>query len=179
MKQTVALVLSVTALAVAVFGATPLGQAAVSMVLPANSVGTTQLKVAAVTGAKIKNGTLTAAKFKAGTLLAGPQGPKGDAGPTGAQGPAGPAGAGATHFTVRIAGGGNVAPGASSDATAQCQAGEQATGGGAWTSNKELVLNVSVPWAGAGGPSTNWRVQVANTGAVSTGQYTVYVICAS
>ena len=177
MKTRMNTVIAVSALVVAVFGSTPLGHAAASMVLPASSVGTAQLKVAAVTGAKIKNGTLTAAKFKAGTLLAGPQGPKGDAGP---QGTAGPAGAsGATHFIVRIAGGGNVAPGANSDATAQCQAGEQATGGGAWTSNPSLAITVSVPWASAGGPSTNWRVGVHNASAVQTSQYTAYVLCAS
>ena len=86
MKTKLNTIIAVTALAVAVFGATPLGHAATRFVLPKNSVGSGQLKANAVTAAKIKNGTLTAAKFKAGQLPAGPQGPKGD---PGAQGPKG------------------------------------------------------------------------------------------
>jgi Collagen triple helix repeat (20 copies) len=99
-------ILAVTALVVAVFGSTPLGQAAGRFVLPKNSVGAVQLKKSAVsgkklaknavsgvklapnavTGAKVQDGTLLAADFQAGQLLAGPQGPKGD---RGAQGPKG------------------------------------------------------------------------------------------
>ena len=60
------------------------GYAATS--LPANSVGSAQLKPDAVTGAKVKNGSLRSADFKKGQL------PKGAKGATGATGPAGPAG---------------------------------------------------------------------------------------
>jgi hypothetical protein len=45
--------------------------------LPAGSVGTTQIKNNAVTGAKVKNGSLRAADFAAGTLLRGPKGDPG------------------------------------------------------------------------------------------------------
>jgi hypothetical protein len=96
-------IIAVTALAVAVLGATPIGHAAAKFVLPTNSVGAGQLKNNAVsgkkiaknaiTGAKVKNGTLTAAKFKAGQLPAGPQGPKGDAGAQGPKGDKGDPGA--------------------------------------------------------------------------------------
>ena len=99
-------ILAVTALVVAVFGSTPLGQAAGRLVLPKNSVGAVQLKKSAVsgkklaqnavsgvklapnavTGAKVQDSTLLAADFQAGQLPAGPQGPKGD---RGAQGPKG------------------------------------------------------------------------------------------
>lgn len=110
-RSKISIAVSLTALVVAVFGSTPLGHAAMDAVLPKNSVGTTQLKPAAVTSLKVKNGSLLADDFKAGQLQAGPQGPKGDAGPqgpqgmkgdtgaqglkgaTGAQGPAGPKGA--------------------------------------------------------------------------------------
>src|SRR5207248_2767105 len=72
------------------------GYAAVK--LPANSVGTAQLKKDAVTGLKVRNGTLLAADFKAGQVVGktGPQGdpgakgdpgPKGDKGDTGDRGP--------------------------------------------------------------------------------------------
>ena len=57
--------------------------------LPRNSVGTTQLKRNAVTGAKIKDGTVGSADLAKGVLVTGPQGPTGLTGPTGATGPAG------------------------------------------------------------------------------------------
>jgi Collagen triple helix repeat (20 copies) len=99
-------ILAVTALVVAVFGSTPLGQAAGRLVLPKNSVGAVQLKKSAVsgkklaknavsgtklakdavTGAKVKDGTLLAADFQAGQIPAGPQGPKGNPGLRGPKG---------------------------------------------------------------------------------------------
>jgi len=95
-KARTATILAATALVVAVFGATPLGHAAGSLILARNSVGTPQLKKNAVTGPKIrkdavtgvkvKNGTLLAADFKPGQLPAGLQGPKGEPGPQGVQG---------------------------------------------------------------------------------------------
>jgi hypothetical protein len=78
-----------------------------AITLPANSVGTKQLKNRAVTAAKVKPHSLLASNFKAGQLprgatgatgSTGPQGPKGDTGPqglkgaTGATGPQGPSG---------------------------------------------------------------------------------------
>src|SRR5262245_55203737 len=80
----ISIILAATALVVALFAATPVGQAAGRFALGKNSVGTAQLKKSAVTGPKVKNGSLMAADFKAGQL---PAGPKGD---PGAQGPIGP-----------------------------------------------------------------------------------------
>ena len=77
-------IVAVTALVVAVLGSTPLGHAAARVVLPSNSVGSTQLKSNAVTGTKVKNGSLLAADFKTGQL------PVGAAGAQGAPGAAGP-----------------------------------------------------------------------------------------
>ena len=57
--------------------------------LPANSVGTKQIKNRAVTSAKVKDRSLRAKDFAAGEL---PSGAKGDTGSPGAAGPAGPAG---------------------------------------------------------------------------------------
>ena len=57
-----------------------------AIVLPANSVGSKQIKRNAVSSAKVKNGTLLAADFRAGQLPAGAQGPAGPAGPKGDQG---------------------------------------------------------------------------------------------
>jgi Collagen triple helix repeat (20 copies) len=86
------IVLSATALAVAVFGSIPIGEAAQRLVVPKGSVGAAQLKTNAVAGLKVKDDSLKAADFGAGQLLAGPQGPKGDKGEQGARGPAGPKG---------------------------------------------------------------------------------------
>jgi hypothetical protein len=65
--------------------------------LPANSVGTRQLKNGAVSGeklrndavssSKVKNGSLLAKDFKPGQLPAGPRGPRGLPGATGQRGP--------------------------------------------------------------------------------------------
>jgi hypothetical protein len=80
MTNRLPLVLSVTALVVAVLGATPVGNAAMNLVVPRNSVGTLQLKANAVTAAKVKNGSLLSADFQAGPDPAGPQGAAGPKG---------------------------------------------------------------------------------------------------
>jgi hypothetical protein len=68
--------------------------AAVSVILPANSVGTKQLKNNAVTSAKVKDGSLKAIDLAPGVLAASPGvGAAGPAGPAGAPGAAGPTGA--------------------------------------------------------------------------------------
>jgi hypothetical protein len=80
-----AMVIAIVALVVALGGT---GYAAVT--LPANSVGTAQLKKDAVTSLKVKNGSLLRGDFKAGQIPAGPAGPEGPAGGAGPAGPAGP-----------------------------------------------------------------------------------------
>jgi hypothetical protein len=152
-------IVAVTALLVAVFGSTPLGHAAARMVLPSNSVGSTQIKSNAVTGVKVKNGTLLAADFKAGQIPGGTPGakgdtgaagPKGDTGDPGNQGPAGNPGAQGPKGDKGdpgVAGAPGPAAGANAvirrsnhviDANSDgwwhvnCNAGERATGGGAF-----------------------------------------------
>jgi hypothetical protein len=80
-----ALVISCIALVFALAGT---GYATVLQV-PRNSVGTLQLKTAAVTSAKVKNRSLLRVDFAAGQLPAGPAGPTGPIGPAGPAGPAG------------------------------------------------------------------------------------------
>jgi hypothetical protein len=125
MRQRLPIVLSVTALVVAVFGSTPLGTAARNIVLPRGSVGTVQLRDNAVTGAKVRNRSLVAADFKLGQV---PRGPVGPAGPAGAAGPQGPAGVLGLQnvFTTGAAG-----STATRQLTAGCPAGKKAIGGGA------------------------------------------------
>jgi len=91
-----ALVVASLALLVALSGTSI---AAVSQLVPRNSVGTAQLQRNAVTPRKIApnavrtahvlNGSLLAADFKTGQIPAGPQGAQGPPGPAGPQGPAG------------------------------------------------------------------------------------------
>jgi hypothetical protein len=87
------LVLSATALAVALLGVTPLGEAAgdavAEVVLPRASVGTAELRDGSVTAAKVKDGSLLARDFKPGQAPRGPVGQRGKQGPTGPQGPPG------------------------------------------------------------------------------------------
>jgi hypothetical protein len=112
-------VLSLTALVVAVLGVTPVGEAARDQLrLPRNSVGTVQLKQAAVTSIKVKNGSLLVKDFMPGQIPAGPAGPAG---------PQGPAGASA-YQTVFATGAGGSTP--TRTLTASCPAGKRVLGGG-------------------------------------------------
>ena len=190
------IVLAATALAVAVFGSTPLGHAAGRLVLPQNSVGTPQLKSGSVTGAKIKNGTLTAAKFKRGQLVAGAQGPKGDAGAKGEPGPqgpkgdarskgepgpqgqkgeqgtkgdAGPAGLSGYHIVTE---GMQSAPGQKVTIIALCGAGEQALGGG-WAATQPLAVQYAAPNDNQG----RYILIAQNAGNATTTIY-AYATCA-
>ena len=64
MKDKTPTIIATTALVVAVFASTPVGQAAGKLVLGKNSVGAAQLKKNAVTGKKIANNAVTGAKVK-------------------------------------------------------------------------------------------------------------------
>lgn len=104
-----ALVVACLALAVALGGT---GYSAI--VLPANSVGTKQLRNGAVVAAKVRPHSLVAQNFMDGQLPAGPAGPKGA---DGLAGPAGPAGKDATRLFATVkqkAGGGGIELGPSS-----------------------------------------------------------------
>ena len=81
MRTNASVVISVTALVVAVFGSTPIGEAAWNQLVPPGSVGTPQLKNRAVTGPKlapnavrsvhVRDGSLLASDFQAGQLADG------------------------------------------------------------------------------------------------------------
>lgn len=170
--------IALTALAVAVLGATPLGQAATTFVVPGNSVGSAQLKANSVTGAKVKNGTLTAAKFKAGQLPsgpAGPQGAKGDPGAAGAQGPKGdkgdPGTPGVSGYAMVVGPAATLGPSAFGGAVASCPTGKKALGGGFNTSK-----GVFVSYNGVDNSHTAWIAQGENSIA-ATGWIQAFVIC--
>jgi len=182
MRTKLPLILSATALAVAVLGATPLAAIAQNVAFPRSSVGSAQLKRGAVTAAKIapdavraahvQNGSLLAADFKPGQIPQGPKGDKGDKGEKGEKGEVGDQGA--TNVVVRskagFAGGGHM--------TAECNPGERAVGGGAgWASDgatSAVRVTDSKPWPLTGTP-TGWQAGASATGA----PWAVYVICSS
>jgi len=62
------------------------GTSYAALKLPANSVGSKQIKKNAVNSAKVKNSSLLKSDFKSGQLPAGPAGPRGSQGTPGSQG---------------------------------------------------------------------------------------------
>jgi hypothetical protein len=140
-------VMSVTAVMIALGGTS---YAAIK--LPANSVGSTQIKNkqvknadladSGVTSGKVKNGSLLSKDFALGQIPAGPKGDKGDPGTPGAagapgiQGPSGLLG----HVIVRrtdvtLPLGPPASPGAITSGFATCAAGETIIGGSVNISN--------------------------------------------
>ncbi len=175
-----AMVVACLALLVALGGT---GVAAVSIVIPKNSVGTPQLKKNAVTSAKVKNGSLLTVDFKAGQLPAGPQGPAGSQGPAGPQGPKGdkgdPGSPGLSNVQFVIKGSAN-------DSTspkivdAVCPAGKKAIGGGhqlGGTGDDNVIAHYSWPWDDLG----KWRAYAKwPTGVFpSNWQLVVHAVCAT
>jgi hypothetical protein len=149
------LVLSATALCVTLLGSTPLGHAVVEA-LPANSVGTKQLKDKSVTSAKLKpgavsgthvlDGSLLASDFKTGQLPAGPQGPAGPSGPKGDQGPAGPPGLSGLQWVIAATPNDSTSP---KVVDATCPAGKKVVGGGhqlGGTGPDNVTAHWSWPW---------------------------------
>jgi hypothetical protein len=175
MRDRLPLILSSTALLVAVLGSTPLGQAALDAVVPKNSVGTPQLKRNAVKAAKLApstvrtghvlNGSLLVEDFKAGQIPQGPKGDKGDKGDAGAQGPPGLAG-----LEIVTASSVNNNAGGLKEATATCPAGKKVTGGGTQTISSPAIPSYGYPvgdnaWKGvlysSAGPFVSVRVFAA------------------
>ena len=140
--------------------------------LPANSVGSKQLKKNAVTAAKVKDRSLVAKDFKAGQL---PRGDKGEPGARGAVGPAGPAGPpgpegppAVSSLTVRE---GDEATGT---AFVECEFEEFAIGGGGIT---DAFLYESLPNPPEGIPF-GWSASAKAADDIPAA-VTAYVICAA
>ena len=157
-------VLSVTALVVAVLGATPVGEAALNA-LPRASVGPLQLKANAVTSVKVKNGSLLRADFRAGQIPAGP------AGPAGAQGAPGTSGL-QTVFTTSA-----INSTATRTLTASCPSGKTALGGGVAVTPvtaSEVAITTSYL-----ANATTWTASAQEVNAQAAGWgLNVVVICA-
>jgi hypothetical protein len=152
-----ALVVACLALVVALGGT---GYAAV--VLPANSVGTKQLRQGAIVASKVKPHSLLAENFKDGQLPAGAEGPAGATGLTGA------AGANATKLFATVltnAGGITLGPssGLSPNGAAVLADGEYLL------SFAQDVTNCAVIAAPGGKPSDNTTVGVASAQTLGAG----------
>lgn len=161
------IILSTTALVVAVLGATSVGEAALNAV-PRNSVGPIQLKSNAVTSVKVRNGSLLRADFRAGQIPAGPAGPPGPAGAQGAPGTSGLQ----TVFTTSA-----INSTTTRTLTATCPSGKTALGGGvAVTPTTATEVAITASYLAS---SNTWTAsaQEVNAQAVSWG-LNVVVICA-
>jgi hypothetical protein len=187
-----AMVVACLALIVALGGTSV---AAVSQLVPRNSVGPRQLQFGAVTGPKIRNNAVTSAKvanrsllradFAPGQLPAGPTGPAGPAGPTGAAGPAGAAGV-IGAITVRTASasvdGGVAEDGAYNTArvTRLCEGTERAISAGtSWSDDaagRELVTGELEPQLNAQNQVVGF-LAVGGNDSGNTSTFTVHVLC--
>lgn len=169
--------LATAALVVAVFGATPVGQAARDAI-PAFARNADKV-----------DGIHASRKPKAGYLLAlgankrfptsvapvgatGPSGPKGDKGDAGGQGPPGMSELSSTTMT-------SVSSAADAKAASvPCPPGKRAIGGGARLPGNALAVTASYPTYSNGQP-VGWIAEAREISAVATPwAVTVYVVCA-
>lgn len=151
------------------------GTSYAALTLPKNSVGTPQIKPRAVTLSKISTSARKSLKGQTGpagpTGPVGPTGPKGDQGDTGLTGASGP-----VNVVMRIGTPNAVASNAAATASADCDAGEMATGGGFFSQvDVQVTASRPVPLT-AGADATGWQATVKNTTA-SSASFGAYVMC--
>jgi hypothetical protein len=201
----VSIVLSATALVVALFGATPLGHAVGAKVpLFAKTAGYAQKagNAAALNGLKASKqpqpGMLIPlgadGRFPASVGLAGPAGPKGERGEVGERGPVGPKGAvgpagalgregprgpsGISGWQFLTAGM-NIPPKTGRTWQVSCPSGKRALGGGVAHAN-EYKSYTRVMESAPAGAATGWAASVFNdapSGGITYSSF-VWVICA-
>ena len=182
MRDRLPLIVSITALLVALFGITPLGEAAYNAVVPRNSVGTLQLQRNAVKAAKIApnairtghvlDGTLLTSDFKPGQIPQGPKGDKGDKGDKGSKGDPGLSGlqrvtntSAFDSATVKMA-------------AVSCPAGKSALGGGGFVNTTDQNAPVALRRANPNGEG--WVTHALETTAYAgVWSLSVTVICAT
>ncbi len=139
------------------------GGAYAAIKLPADSVGTAQIRDGAVISSKVLDRSLLARDFKLGQLPAGPQGPAGPAGPQGDPGVGG-------LEVVYAASGGGAATTKSSEA--HCPAAKKVSGGGSLIAGaSSAVVRASVP--GQVPNPTSWYVE-AREPTPSGASWTLY-----
>jgi hypothetical protein len=198
------LVLSTTALIVAVFGSTPVGHAVASAIPPfAKSAGYAKQagNASALNGIRASKqprpGTLLPlgadGRFPAAVGAVGPVGPKGEqgdkgetgaAGPKGSTGPAGPAGARGPAGPSGVIGWSYHTKGASlsgesfKTVNVDCPTGKKALGGGVAVTSGLWAMRL-IQSAPSGGAATGWLATVANDASNFTTSFYVWVLCAT
>lgn len=175
-----------------------MGGTGYALTIPRNSVGTQQIKKAAVansdlrnnavTGAKVKNRSLLASDFALGQLPAGPAGATGAPGAAGAAGPTGSQGATGVVGAVTVARSDfGLADGATVGDSVPCPAGTRAIGGGSSVdaiTSDDIHPTVSRPDSTGAAPADGetfdgWRVTYDNppSGSGATNVH-AFAICA-
>lgn len=182
-----AMVVACIALLVALGGTSV---AAVSLVVPRNSVGTPQLKKNAVATAKLRNGAVTSAKVRNGSLLAidfkqgqfptGQQGPPGPAGPQGdkgAKGDPGAPGLAGAEYVMKFSPNDSTSP---KNVLAPCPAGKKAIGGG-YALGGNGPQNAKVDYNAPSQDLSRWQASaVWPTGVFPANwQLVAYAVCAT
>lgn len=159
------------------------GTSYAAFVLPANSVGTKQLKNGAVTKSKIARKTIAALRgAKGATGPAGPAGATGPAGPGGAAGPAGAQGPPGPVSLVYVTSGPWDLPAGTQDTeVVNCPAGMVASGGGGFTYSDDTRVSINssaqlgLPYWPAPVGAT-WVVSMNNASASDT-TFWVNAVC--
>jgi hypothetical protein len=144
------------------------GGAYAATALPANSVGTKQLKNSAVVAAKIKKNTITGADINESTLAKVPSAQVADRAA---------AASSLDKVTYKTAAGTAPAGSAANVASAKCDSGQHVIGGGVTLATPGIgVINDSSPDANGAG----WTAHVGNASSGSSAAtltFTVYAIC--
>jgi hypothetical protein len=139
--------------------------------LPANSVGTKQLKKNAVISKKVKNRSLKAVDFATGQLPRGPQGPQGAQGPAGPQGPKGDKGDPAPIPIITVRSGATQ----SGTSEADCEIGEAALGGGGTPATGGFLTD-SAPLVDPDDVPVSWTASATDTAGAAV-DVTAWVVC--
>ena len=191
MKHQLSLVLSATALLVALLGFTPLGEAARDAIPRfARTAGfaTNAGKVNGIKASRIaRPGYLVAlkanGKFPTSVGQVGPQGPAGPAGPAGTAGPAGAAGAtgaaGVSGYEV-VTNDGSSSSSSSKGETISCPGSKKVLGGGGRIINAASHLGVALDSTGPVSGNTGWVAQAHEVNPDATNWVIrIWAICAN
>jgi hypothetical protein len=134
LRPTPAMMVACIALLVALAGTSV---AAVTVVLPRNSVGPLQLRANSVSTFKVQNRSLRAIDFALGQI---PKGPRGASGPAGVPGPVGPTGPAGAAGAAGVA-----APGYVAEVLSQTSSSATATSSTSYVTLPNGSLTVTVP----------------------------------
>jgi hypothetical protein len=194
MRQRLPLVLSVTALVVAVLGATPLGEAA------RDAIPAFARKAGYANNAGAVNGIKASRFARAGYLVAlrpngkfpisvgqvGPRGPQGPQGPAGPAGPSGPAGSAGAAGAAGVSGYELVTKDTSpSSSQAQgdivtCPGSKKVLGGGGGIISAASHIGVALDFTGPNSAGTGWAAQAHEVNSDPTAwALRLWAVCAN